>query len=364
MRITSRSLFWLIISMQLIMNVIFTIGPAMQLAKQDAWFSLILAVGLGVGIAWLCGKLGTWYPGLSVIEYSPRIIGKWGGRFIGYAYLCNWLLISGIILHASMSFLTTTILHRTPLWVGVSVLLIACLYAVYKGIPTIARLGELVCPFIIIGTSVPLFLSLNHVKMDLLLPVLTDNSVLSLIQGSMPLAEFLGDCIAILVLSKFVTDPERIVKHVVLGVGLSGFVTFVAGFLILIVFGSNVGMSYSYPYYGFIRYISIAGFIENIDAVVIAIWISSMFIKISLYLFLASYSAAQLFHITNWRKVIAFIALPVLVIAILPRNSVQVGVTFPQKVAAPFLLPVFSIAIPLMLFLTALVKRRKKRSSA
>ncbi|MFD2614840.1 GerAB/ArcD/ProY family transporter [Paenibacillus gansuensis] len=51
-----------------------------------------------------------------------------------------------------------------------------------------------------------------------------------------------------------------------------------------------------------VRSLSVAGIIESLDAIVVALWIMSIFIKLALYLFVLSYGTAQWTTSEKWRR--------------------------------------------------------------
>ncbi|GMA61885.1 hypothetical protein GCM10025859_23250 [Alicyclobacillus fastidiosus] len=99
-------------------------------------------------------------------------------------------------------------------------------------------------------------------------------------------------------------------------------------------------------------------FIQNLDVVIVAVWIFSVFVKLSLYLFILSYGSAQWLGIKNW-KIILWIAAPImLILAMLPPNNVIVSVIYPQKFWSPYIVPVDFLAIPTLLWGVGTIRKR------
>ncbi len=365
MMLSNRQIFWMMVSMQIIMTILLTTAPTFQIAQQDAWLSVVLATGIGCGIAYVCAKLGTMFPGKTLIEYSRILLGKWFGGFIAALYLMFWILIFSVILQQFTFFIIGTILPRTPIIVIVVLMVSIVLYPTLHGIGVIARCCEVVGPIVLVGVIGPILLAVNKMDAERLLPVYTDSGLIAIMRGSLPTATFLGDCIMTVMLISFVRHPKKVVRHAVWGVLLTGLFTLLSVFASLLMVGPNVTESYPYPLLMLVRSISIGGIIENMDAIVVAVWIMSIFTKLALYLFVASYGTSQLFHIKDWRKTVWVIAAIGGLIALIPINFVEASVIFPKKVAVPYTLPILMVGLPLFLLILAQVKRKmtnRKRS--
>lgn len=68
---------------------------------------------------------------------------------------------------------------------------------------------------------------------------------------------------------------------------------------IILVFGPDLTANLQYPQLELIRYIRAAATLENLDPVLIAIWLSSLFIKISLFLYIAIICVTHTFSLKD-----------------------------------------------------------------
>jgi spore germination protein KB len=361
MVLTNRQIFWMMVSSQVIMTILLTTAPAIQLAKQDAWFSLIASIAIVTGIAYVCGKLASIFPDKSLIEFNRILLGKWLGGVISFLYLLVWIVILTVILKQFSLFITGTIMPRTPVYFIQIPMFLVVLYPTVHGVGVIARICELTGPIILIGVIGPMFLAINQLDKDRLMPIYIDTGLVPLMKGALPAAAFLGDCIMLLMLIAFVAQRKQIIRHAVGGVLLSGIVTLISVVFSILMFGQNVAANYTYPMLMIVRSISIGGIIENLDAIVVTIWIMSVFTKLSLYLFVSGYGTSQLFGLKDWRKPTWVIAGIVMITSLIPFNYEEISVIFPVKIAAPFIFPIFMVAGPLLLLFLALMKRKKFR---
>lgn len=359
MALSNRQIFWMMVSMQIIMTMLLTISPAAQLAKQDAWISIMLATLVGMLIAYISGKLSTIFPGQTLVKFNQILLGKWVGGLISALYILFWVVTLTVILKQFSLFITGTIMPKTPLCVIELPMLLVVLYPTLHGVGVIARICEITGPIILLCVVGPMFLGINQMKWDRLNPILLDNSVSSLLHGALPTAAFLGDCIMIMMLIAFVSKRKHTVRHAVGGVMLSGILTILSMIVSILMFGPNVTAGYPYPMLMIVRSISIGGIIENLDAIVITIWIISIFTKLGLYLFIASYGTTQLLGLNNWKIITWIITIFVMLLSFIPVNYEEISVIFLHKIAVPIIFPIIMFGGPLVLLLLALMKRKK-----
>jgi spore germination protein KB len=364
MALSNRQIFWMMVSMQIIMTILLTIAPAAQIAKQDAWISIIIATVAGMLIAYICGKLSMMFPGLTVVEYNRILLGKWFGGIISALYILVWLVILTVILRQFSLFITGTIMPKTPLYVIQIPMLLVVLYPTLHGVGVLARICEITGPIILLCLVGPMFLSINQLNWDRLLPIYLDNDMMTIMKGALPTAAFLGDCIMIMMLIAFVNKRKKTVRYAISGVMLSGVLTVLSMIVSILMFGPQVAAGYPYPMLMIVRSISIGGIIENLDAIVVTIWIMSIFTKLGLYLFVASYGTTQLLGMNNWKIVTWITAIVVMLLTFIPVNYEEISVIFPQKIAARFIFPIFMVVLPVVLLMLAMLRSRRLKMAS
>ncbi|UOF92744.1 hypothetical protein LSG31_01660 [Fodinisporobacter ferrooxydans] len=106
-----------------------------------------------------------------------------------------------------------------------------------------------------------------------------------------------------------------------------------------------------------VRFISMMEFIQNIDALVVILWILSVFVHLSLNFFIASYGTAQWLGVKNWRIIIWFIIPFEFLFATtwLPRVTVH---TDDVKIWAYFVFPISMIGVPLLLWIVGTLRKK------
>ncbi|WP_141501490.1 GerAB/ArcD/ProY family transporter [Paenibacillus luteus] len=360
MTLSNRQLFWMIGSMQIVMLVLLTSSATVQVAKQSAWISSILVMGIGISMAYFCAKVSTYYPGQTMIKYTRSLFGKWVGSAVSLLYLLYWISVYSAILRQFTAFIIGTILPETPITSILIIMSLAVLYPALQGITVIGRLSEVLGPIILAGILIPIMLAANRLHFYRLEPVFGDISWLDISMGTLPSAPFLGDCIVLMMTIAFVKE-QAIVRHAVFGVMMAGLGYVVSILAVIMMFGYLVTESSPYPLLVLVRSISLGGIVENLDAIITAIWMMSIYIKLSLYLFAASYGAAEWFGVKNWRPFVWGISILCILLSMIPRNYIEVSVIFTSKVAVPYIFPILMLGIPLLMLIMTWIKNKRTK---
>ncbi|GMA61380.1 spore germination protein [Alicyclobacillus fastidiosus] len=358
MKISSVQIFWLMISMEIGMTVLLTITPAIRAAKQDAWISMLIAAVAGILITFIATKLSLLYPNQTLIQFSQTILGKWLGKAIVVPYFVMWYSVMGIILRQSSDFIQIVLFRKTPLWAVVLLALILMIYATYQGgIEGIGRCSELLGPFIVLMITAVLVLCYHNMHWTRILPVYQDSGWFTIFKGAVSPISFLGESVMMTMLVAFMSKPKDGLSRAMWGVGLSCLLLLLSTLAAILTFG-NLASRMWYPFFDMARYVSVMDFIQNIDAVVVIVWLLSVFIKLSLYMFIASYGTAQWLGMKDWRKPIWFISPIVFVLALLPANIDVASMDYPTKFWIPYILPINIVGIPVLLWTVGSIRKK------
>ncbi|MEF2245337.1 GerAB/ArcD/ProY family transporter [Paenibacillus sp. IITD108] len=361
MKISGLQLFWLILNTITGLGILFTLSPAIAEAKQDAWISITLSGIIGLCMMILAVKVSLLYPEQTFIQYSQTILGKWLGKILVIPYFMMWYSVSGIILRNSSEFIYVALFNETPLTVLSIVVLILAIYVVYTGgLEGIARCSEMMGSFIVLMLLGTFVLSINQSDWQQLIPVYADSGLKSILKGAVPLVAFYGDIILFVMVFRFLADFRQAFTRSMWGIAVSSILTIAATAMIIMTFGPTLPSRMWFPFLSMTRFISVLGFIENVDIFVVIIWMFSVFIKLSLYLFVTIYGTAQWLNMKDWRKLIWVVVPIIFLYSLLPKNIAEVVVDFQQSMI-PRALLIYACVFLLLLWIVGLI--RQKRSN-
>lgn len=360
MKVTEIQVFWMITTMDLGMALIMTLTPSLQAASQDAWISIFLAGCITLLVSYLVTKVVLLYPGQTLIEFSPRILGKWLGKIVVVIYLIQWYTIIPIILRQFSDLVELMVLPSTPKQAVILIMVILIIYATYLGgIEGIGRCSEILGPIVLLMVILVLTLSIGNIEWKRLLPVYVDSRMKEIILGAAAPASYLGHAVEYVIFAAFLSNPRKGGPYVYWAVITASFFVLISMIMVIITVGVNLSSKMWYPFFEMTRKISLFGFLENFDAIIIVIWIASVFIKLSIYLFIACYGTAQFLHVKNWRIMVWFISPIMLVFALIPKNVIEATNNYLLNYWVPVALPLNMIGLPLLLLIVGKIKQSK-----
>jgi len=364
MKISGIQIFWMIAAMELGMTLLMTMTSSLQAAKQDAWISMIIAGGIALFIAFVATQLAVLYPNQTLVQFTETILGKWIGKFVIVIYMVQWYTIIPIILRQFTDLIELLLLPSTPRAPIVILMVLLVVYVTYAGgIDGIGRCSEVLGPIIIVMVLLVLFFSLNNITFKQILPVYRDHGIMPIFNGALAPASYLGHAVEFVMLAAFMDNPSKGSRYVYWGVLIANVLVVLSTAMVVLTIGINLLPTMWYPFFEMTRQISIFAFIENLDAIAIVIWISSVFIKLAIYMFITCYGTAQFLKIKNWRMLIWFVAPFVTILAIIPRNVTQSTTHYLLNYWVPVVLPINMIGIPLLLLIISKIQKRRKRAN-
>ncbi|MCM3629895.1 spore germination protein [Paenibacillus glycanilyticus] len=356
MKISPWQLFWMFTTLEISMSIWLTVSPTIEIAKQDAWISLAVAGVIGLLVTSILVLVSQRHSSHTLVEFTQRLFGKWGGKLIGTLYILVWFSVSADILRIFSLFIRQYLFHETPLWI-ISVLMVAAMvYINYAGsVEAIARFSEMAGPLLLAGILITFCLNLTNLHPSLLFPVFADSGVMPILKGSLVNASFLGESMMIMMLTPFISNSKKMLKPVLLAICVPSLIAVAIALMVIATFGTNMGSALFFPYFSMVRFINYLEFVQNMDVWIMFIWIFSVFVKLAIYLFINSYGTAQLLGIKNWKIMIGFAAVLIFSKSLLPANVF--GMLDYAKIWVTYIFPIFIVALPIVFLLVSLIRK-------
>ncbi|MGI9950732.1 endospore germination permease [Moorellaceae bacterium AZ2] len=354
-RISSRQFSMLVMGFLIgTSTLIIPVGPA----KQDAWITFLLTGALGVGLAYFYTSLGKRFPGETPLQYAPRILGRFLGTLFNVLFLWYAFHLAALVLLNVSELYTIAIMTTTPLIVFIGVMAGLAALAVRAGLETIARLAELLTPFLIFTILTLNILSLatpDLVHWENLLPIMAEGP-LPIIRGVFASLAFpFGETVFFLAFIPFVVDPRKSSRPFALAVF---FLTLLLASVLvrnIAVLGAAESARTIFPSLVAIQLINIGDFLQRMDPLIIFIWTSATFLKLSIVYYVFTLGTAQLFNLKDFRP----LALPtwLLLTFFAPHvyENVQQMLRFAGRTWPFYFLPLY-LFYPALLLLVAKIR--------
>lgn len=324
-----------------------------QYAGNDLWLTPILSGISGALTLFLAVRLHRLYPGQTVIEYSVKIVGIVPGKIIGFAYFVFLLYITGLVARQYAEFVKSAIMFKTPTLIVLSSILLLAAIAVRGGVELIARAATILTPIFIVPSFV-LLLLLPDLNVQHLFPVL-EKGWIPVLKGSLAPNAYTSEFFLMTFFLPLLSNPEKGAKWAAVSIGADLFTGLYASLLVLLLLGPDTADKV-YPVLTAFRYISLASFFENLEALLMAMWVIGNFVKLSVFLYAAATSFVQTMELKNYRIVVYPLAVWCVLFSLwdvpdLPSLGNHI------KYTSSFELLGFFNAIPLLLLLVAFARQ-------
>ncbi|MDQ0194174.1 GerAB/ArcD/ProY family transporter [Paenibacillus wynnii] len=190
--------------------------------------------------------------------------------------------------------------------------------------------------------------------------LLTASEIAGILGGALAPASYLGHSVEYLMFASFMSQPRKGAPYAFGAAMTAAFFVLMTTMMIIFTIGVNLSTKLWYPFFEMTKKISLFGFIDNFDAIPVVIWITSVFVKLSVLLFLMSYGTAQFLHVRKWRIMIWFIAPVIFVFALIPQDVTEATGHYLNHYWVPVVLPVNMLGLPLLLLIAGKWRQRNK----
>jgi spore germination protein KB len=357
-KISSRQAILLMVTVNIATVILAVPAITVKHARQDAWISVILATGAGLLIALLVTALGLRFPRENIFQYPARILGRWPGNLVGLLYVAWFLHINAGVIREYGEFLVTVFMPDTPLLVFNLVVVAIAAYTVRNGLEVFTRVNEIFLPLVIGLMLISTFLVSKEINLQRLLPV-ADVGAVQMIKGALvPLAWF-GEIVTIAVIIPYLNKPQESCRVAVTAILISGSVFIIVVLQAIVLFGPDLLEAFIFPGMTKYRIINVANFLGRLEALVMTAWVTAGFVKIATFYWVIVLGSAQIFRLQDYRPLVLPVGALLLAFSILNHPSSMDLHNFVARVF-PFFALTFEIAIPLLLLMVALIRRKEE----
>lgn len=330
---------------------------AVRAADAGGPLATLLAVLIACIGLFLVTLLGMRFPTQSIIEYSERLIGKWPARLGSVIVICFFALLTALTAREFGEVVVTSVLRKTPLEVTVIVMLILAALSSRCDMTTFAYIHTFYSPLMLFPALVIVALSLKNANALNLLPV-WGNEPRGMLGGVLTIAALFQGAFAMTIVIPAMRRPERAMTASIVGMSVAGGLYLLIVIATVSVFGAEEIKNLLWPTLELAKTTSLpANILERLDAAFLALWVTAVFTTLFTTYYFTIHSLSRLFRLRD-HKMFSFWLFPfVFVAAMVPQNVLQMYRII--QVAGRWGL-VVTVAYPLLLFVVALIRRKKE----
>lgn len=327
--------------------------------KTDGWIVILGAGLISILLMTLINSVAVKYPGKSMVEFGRELVPSPLADIISLIYMVEFIIIGGIILKFFNEVMTVFLLRDTPYQVINITILLLAIYMVRSGIESMGRLFMISTIIILIPTVVIALAVLPDVNLINYLPVLNTSPTTLLKTIPKTLSAFSGFQILFFVTFFVKEDKKNIKKYNIIAM-VAVVLMYVSIYLATLgKYGSNKLQYQLWPVMSLMRSIQIPStFLENIDALVMSVWMVSVFTSLSLVLYGSSFIFSRILKTDEMKPFVIPAAVMMLILGSLPENVAE-KIAYANK-ALGFTSTTTLLGVPILYFVISKIKEKKK----
>ena len=290
--LSPRLFFFLLFTPCLSYSLMFFPLTGARVIGVDGYLAIPVAFVLTVPITLVAWYFTSQYPGLTMIEYAPLILGK----ILGFIY--NLLYLSGLFLITIVFFREVTglaygfLINRAPVLFANLLMVAAAVYLSYYGVSSVARLASFLFPAVLV-LSATILLAFQNWRLLNILPIGAE-PIGAYFRGGMESLYIFYPLTLIFQATGFADRREKVFPlslltlSLITGLYLLNFVGITG------VFTAEGITRYLWPNMEFARTIDLPFFFEEIGLVFNVAWGVLSYSTVTIFLFFLSHGLAQL----------------------------------------------------------------------
>jgi spore germination protein KB len=289
-RISPRQFFILTFGLTVGTSILVTPSGLAHTAREDAWLASLCSLLINLAMVWLYIAMIRLYPGKSLFQIHEEALGKVLGKGLNLLYLFYFFILTGTLLGNLGFFFSSEIMPETPTESLQLLFLVAAVMCARLGIVILARVSELMLPwviflFLVFSLSLISQSDWNYIRPmleDGLTPVLTAGLHSSMFQELVVMAVFFS----------LVNGNKQGERAWIAGTVTGGVTLAIIVLLSVLVLGIEQTENSAFPAFALAKTINVGDFFQRVEGILITIWVLTFFIKISL-LFLSLLQGLQ-----------------------------------------------------------------------
>lgn len=327
-------------------------------AGQAGWVSPLVSVVPFVILILIIDSLLTKYKGQGMDAIITNIFGKFLGKVILSVYLLWAVWLAAMFMRYYSERLTSSIYPDINNNVLILFTLIAIAYIMRSGFTVIARMSEVMLPFIGMALIMLALFLLPKVRTDNLLPVYF-NDIGPIFEGSFAITGTLSYLFPMFFLSDNLVNLKSFRKFGYIATYVIISSIMVVNIITIGVLSSATASRCTMPVLTVVKQISLMDTIENIEAIVVAIWIFTDFTLVTTMLVIALKLMKSIFGLSDATSLINISAVLLYFLSMgISTNK------FELEAFSDRLLPQINLALgyvfPVVLFILSKLKRKNK----
>ncbi|MGE8203208.1 GerAB/ArcD/ProY family transporter [Heyndrickxia sp. NPDC080065] len=334
-------------------------------AKQDAWVSILFGMFSGLFLYAIYYRLFRFYPEIPLTSYVQKIIGPFLGKIIAFIYLLYFFYIGALVLRDFGELLLTFAYPNTPMFIINSMMILAIMYAIHKGIEVLARTGEIffILLYFLAFSGFILIVASGLIDLSKLKPVL-EEGLGHILHATITETIYFpfGETIVFTMILPYLNIPSKAKFAVISAMVLSGINLTITSAVNIAVLGVDLVSRSAFPLLSTIQKIEVANFLERLDVFFMFATIIGCFFKIAIFFYAAVIGTSDLFKLKNHLKLVYPLGLVILFFSISIASNIAEHIKKGTSFIPIYIHIPMQVVIPLFLLMIVFIRNRKNKA--
>ncbi len=337
-------------------------GYIISVTRNDSWAMAFTGLLLTLPIVAIYAALLRRFPGKSLIEIDDIIFGPVLGRFVSVLYLFFFLSLCALNTRDLGNFVVGYMMPETPVVAVIILFLLACVYAIHKGIESLMRLSALFCILTVGAVVVNSIMILKDVQLDFLKPFFR-LPLMKYVQGTVSVTAVpMGEILAFTMIAPMLGKRQKAGKPLALGLTFSAVFMAVVMLRDIMTLGPLVSIV-SLPSFESVRYVSLAGILTRMESIYAVILTILFLFKVCILMYAFILGLSELLNFDSYPRLILLSAALVALYSLFVFESVMENMDW-GATAAPFFSLTFEFLLPAVSLAVALLRRLNRNREA
>ncbi|MBA2133520.1 GerAB/ArcD/ProY family transporter [Capillibacterium thermochitinicola] len=279
----------------------------------SGWLLVFVLGLLYTGSGWIAARLAAKFPEETIIEYSPRLLGKWFGFLFNVVFILHLFLVIPVNIRILQELVNISLLPGAPTWFVSGSYLLVMIYGATRPVDQIAQVNELLIEIAVLIGSFVALAALQHFKLLHLMPLFSwDQLKLDKIDQLVGMTFAFGSIPVVSMVVPYIQRPQQVTKATVKAILIITVVYTFFTISVLGVFGYKEAIDLSWVALELAKSVNIqAVILQRLDLILIVSWISALFTTGFISSFLVGSGLAQLLRVRK-RSAILWGLVPVI----------------------------------------------------
>lgn len=354
-------------STQLTMLILgFCLGSSLVLRPgsigRSGWVAALLGTAEGIAAASLYVALSSRFHHVGFVSISRQVFGRVLGLVPVVLFVWFSLQLGGLVLANFGDYFNIAVLQATPVVWFVVPLALAAVYTTRNGPQIVARCATVLVPVAILLLILLTVFLIPSYRLGNILPIISKKDLLGIAQATHATAMFpFAETVVFLMILPCLGPAERAAKATMWGLGLAGLVLAGADVRNTAALGSALAKAV-FPSHSAARLVEIGDVITRVEILVAINFLTMGFLKICVLLHAAASGVAEAVGMSSSRPMVLPAGLIMVILSVTGfRNGFAENTIFASE-TWPVYAPVFTVALPLITLLTALLTGKPRNT--